>query len=202
MAERQRGWATTRFVRHRMAELTAQVMETEMLGLKVLEAMVRERNATVDAAMNKVIHTVTCQDIARAVLDFGGPEALGKRMSPRTDLAPVPHRDHRRWDHGDYAECDCKAVVGAGLLEPELAKDREKMASLHQLAAICCLINKRLEARNNACYRTTSLQPKTWLVSSPTGLLRFDALIPDDINQSVIEELRLIETNKVQPDYP
>ncbi|NQX88707.1 MAG: acyl-CoA dehydrogenase family protein [Halioglobus sp.] len=69
-------------VRHRMANLTAQVMEAEALGLKVLEAMVRGRNAAVDAAMNKVIHTVTCQDIARAVLDFGGPEALVSGCRP------------------------------------------------------------------------------------------------------------------------
>jgi alkylation response protein AidB-like acyl-CoA dehydrogenase len=69
-------------VRKRMAELTAQVMETEMLGLKVLEAMVRGKNAAVDAAMNKVIHTLCCQDIARAVLDFGGPEALVSGCRP------------------------------------------------------------------------------------------------------------------------
>lgn len=63
-------------VRHRMAELAAQVMETEILGLKVLEAMAKGKDASIDAAMNKVIHTLTCQDIVRAVLDFGGPEAL------------------------------------------------------------------------------------------------------------------------------
>ncbi len=63
-------------VRQRMTELTVQVMETEILGLKVLEAMVQGRNATVDAAMNKIMHTTTCQAIARAVLDLGGPEAL------------------------------------------------------------------------------------------------------------------------------
>jgi alkylation response protein AidB-like acyl-CoA dehydrogenase len=63
-------------VRARMAELTAQVMDTEVLGLKVLEAMVKGRDASVDAAMNKIAHTVTCQDIARAVLDLGGPQAL------------------------------------------------------------------------------------------------------------------------------
>lgn len=63
-------------VRMRMAQLTTRVMETEILGLKVLEAMVAGRNATVDAAMNKIIHTVACQEIARAVLDLGGPEAL------------------------------------------------------------------------------------------------------------------------------
>lgn len=63
-------------IRQRMAELTAQVMETEILGLKVLEAMAKGKDAAVDAAMNKVAHTLTCQDIVRAVLDFGGPEAL------------------------------------------------------------------------------------------------------------------------------
>jgi len=69
-------------VRQRLSDLTAQVMATEMLGLKVLEAMVRGRNATVDAAMNKIVHTLTCQDIARAVLDAGGPEALVSGCRP------------------------------------------------------------------------------------------------------------------------
>lgn len=63
-------------VRHRMAELASQVCETEIMGLKVLEAMAKGKDASVDAAMNKVLHTLTCQDIVRAVLDFGGPEAL------------------------------------------------------------------------------------------------------------------------------
>jgi 3-oxocholest-4-en-26-oyl-CoA dehydrogenase alpha subunit len=70
------GLHTDPVVRLRLAELTVQVMETEILALKVLEAMVKGRNATVDAAMNKVIHTTTCQAIARMVLDSGGPEAL------------------------------------------------------------------------------------------------------------------------------
>ena len=69
-------------VRQRLAELTVQVMETEMLALKVLEAMVKGVNATVDAAMNKISHTLACQDIARAVLDFGGPEALVSGARP------------------------------------------------------------------------------------------------------------------------
>ncbi len=63
-------------VRERMADLAARVLETEMLGRKVLATMVAGGNATVDAAMNKIIHTTVCQDIARAVLDLGGPEAL------------------------------------------------------------------------------------------------------------------------------
>jgi alkylation response protein AidB-like acyl-CoA dehydrogenase len=69
-------------VRHRMAELASQVMETEILGLKVLEAMAKGKDASVDAAMNKVIHTLTCQDIVRAVLDFGGPDALVRGTRP------------------------------------------------------------------------------------------------------------------------
>lgn len=63
-------------VRARMAELAARVMEVEVLGLTVLDDMVQGRNATVAAAMNKIAHTEVCQDLARAVLDLGGPEAL------------------------------------------------------------------------------------------------------------------------------
>ena len=69
-------------IRQRIAELTAQVMETQMMGLKVLEAMSNGKDATVDAAMNKIIHTVTCQEIVRTVLDFGGPEALVNGAGP------------------------------------------------------------------------------------------------------------------------
>lgn len=69
-------------VRERLAELASRVMESEMLALKVLDAMVKGNNATVDAAMNKVVHTLTCQDLARAVLDFGGPEALVSGCRP------------------------------------------------------------------------------------------------------------------------
>ena len=69
-------------VRERLAELEVRVLETEMLGLKVLAAMTQGRNAAVDAAMNKIIHTLTCQEIARAVLDLGGPEALVNGAGP------------------------------------------------------------------------------------------------------------------------
>ena len=70
-------------VRQRLAELTVQVMETEILGLKVLEAMVKGSNATVDAAMNKIMHTITCQDIARAVLDCRRTGSAGQRRPSR-----------------------------------------------------------------------------------------------------------------------
>jgi alkylation response protein AidB-like acyl-CoA dehydrogenase len=33
-------------------------------------------------AANKVVHTVVCQRIARAALDFGGPEALVEGARP------------------------------------------------------------------------------------------------------------------------
>jgi len=69
-------------VRARVAELEVRVREAEILGLKVLEAMTRGRNAAVDAAMNKIAHTLTCQEIARAVLDVGGPEALVSGAGP------------------------------------------------------------------------------------------------------------------------
>ena len=78
----QNGLGKNAVVRHRMAELSAQVMETEILGLKVLESMAKGKEAAVDAAMNKVAHTLTCQDIVRAVLDFGGPEALVSGTRP------------------------------------------------------------------------------------------------------------------------
>jgi len=63
-------------VRRRLSELAVRVLEVEMYGLRVLDAMQRGAPAMVEAAANKVIHTVVCQEIARAVLDFGGPEAL------------------------------------------------------------------------------------------------------------------------------
>lgn len=63
-------------VRHRLAELAARVHEVEMHGLRVLDAMQKGRPAAVQAAANKVAHTHACQEIARAAMDFGGPEAL------------------------------------------------------------------------------------------------------------------------------
>jgi hypothetical protein len=43
----------------------------------------------VEAAANKVVHTPACQEIARAALDFGGPEAL-VRGAREAALAPEP----------------------------------------------------------------------------------------------------------------
>jgi alkylation response protein AidB-like acyl-CoA dehydrogenase len=69
-------------VRDKVAALSIEVMETEMLGLKVLEAMAKGKDASVDAAMNKVTHTLACQHIARTVLDLGGPEAIVSGSRP------------------------------------------------------------------------------------------------------------------------
>ena len=53
-----------------------RVREVEAHALRVLDAMARGRSGAVEAAANKVIHTVVCQEIARTALDLGGPEAL------------------------------------------------------------------------------------------------------------------------------
>jgi alkylation response protein AidB-like acyl-CoA dehydrogenase len=69
-------------VRAVLADLAVRVAEAEASGLRVLDAMMRGMGAAVEAAANKVIHTVVCQEIARAALDFGGPAALvsGERV--------------------------------------------------------------------------------------------------------------------------
>jgi len=78
MVEWVRGAALDRdpHVRRVLADLAVEVEEAEMHGLRVLDCMQKGRPAVVAAAANKVVHTLVCQRIARAVLDFGGPEAL------------------------------------------------------------------------------------------------------------------------------
>ena len=71
-----RGIADQPAVRATLAELAVQALEVEMHALRVLDAMLRGRSGAVEAAANKVIHTVVCQNVARAALDLGGPEAL------------------------------------------------------------------------------------------------------------------------------
>jgi alkylation response protein AidB-like acyl-CoA dehydrogenase len=63
-------------VQRTLADLAAQVLAAEMHALRVLDALRRGRPGGVEAAANKVAQTVLCQEIARAALDFGGPEAL------------------------------------------------------------------------------------------------------------------------------
>jgi alkylation response protein AidB-like acyl-CoA dehydrogenase len=59
-----------------------EVLECEMHALRVLDALRRGRSGTVEAAANKVTHTLACQRIARAALELGGPAALvrGERV--------------------------------------------------------------------------------------------------------------------------
>ena len=73
---KERGFHADPALRRRLAELAAEVQEVEMLALRVLDAMQKGRPGVVEAAANKVAHTVTCQNVARAALDLGGPEAL------------------------------------------------------------------------------------------------------------------------------
>jgi alkylation response protein AidB-like acyl-CoA dehydrogenase len=63
-------------VRAGLAGLGVQVLEAQVSGLRVLDAMLRGHSGVVEAAANKVFHTVVCQRIARTALDLGGPEAL------------------------------------------------------------------------------------------------------------------------------
>jgi 3-oxocholest-4-en-26-oyl-CoA dehydrogenase alpha subunit len=69
-------------VRAVLADLAVRAAEVEAAGLRVLDAMLRGTGGAVEAAANKVLHTVVCQEIARAALDFGGPAALvsGERV--------------------------------------------------------------------------------------------------------------------------
>jgi len=73
---REQGLDRDPVVATRMSDLMVRALEVEMHGLRVLDAMLKGKPAVVEAAANKVVHTVVCQEIARAVLDFGGPEAL------------------------------------------------------------------------------------------------------------------------------
>jgi hypothetical protein len=62
--------------RERIVERAVEVAEVEVLGLQVLDAMRRGKPAAVEAAANKVRHTVVCQNIARTALALGGAPAL------------------------------------------------------------------------------------------------------------------------------
>ncbi len=79
---KQRGLEGDAVVRRTLAELAVEVREVEAHALRVLDAMQRGAPGVVEAAANKVAHTVVCQHIARSALDFGGPEALvdGSRL--------------------------------------------------------------------------------------------------------------------------
>jgi len=77
-----RGLADAAAVRRSLSDLAVQVQEAEMHGLRVLDAMQRGRPGVVEAAASKVVSSSVCQNIARAAMDFGAPEALveGERI--------------------------------------------------------------------------------------------------------------------------
>jgi alkylation response protein AidB-like acyl-CoA dehydrogenase len=79
---RERGQGSDPWVRRELAGLAVEVLEVEAHALRVLDALQRGRPAIVEAAANKIVHTLACQHIARAALDLGGPEALveGSRL--------------------------------------------------------------------------------------------------------------------------
>jgi alkylation response protein AidB-like acyl-CoA dehydrogenase len=73
---REQGLDRDAHVRRTLSDLAVAVREVEAHGLRVLDAMQRGRSGAVEAAANKVVHTIACQRIARAAVDFGGDEAL------------------------------------------------------------------------------------------------------------------------------
>jgi alkylation response protein AidB-like acyl-CoA dehydrogenase len=81
---RAQGRTADPVVAQRLSELIVRAREVEMHALRVLDAMKKGRPALVEAAANKVIHTVVCQEIARTVVDLGGPEALIESSRPAT----------------------------------------------------------------------------------------------------------------------
>lgn len=72
----QQGVAELPEVRARLVELAADVIETEVVALSVVEAMTRGESGVVEAASNKVLHTEACQRLVRTAFDFGGEAAL------------------------------------------------------------------------------------------------------------------------------
>jgi alkylation response protein AidB-like acyl-CoA dehydrogenase len=73
---RREGLLADAALRRRLSELAASVFEVEMHALRVLDAMLHGRPGAVEAAANKVVHSVVCQEIARAAFEFGGPAAV------------------------------------------------------------------------------------------------------------------------------
>lgn len=63
-------------VASKVARLLVRALEVEAHALVVLDAIVKGRTAAAEVAANKVVHTRVSQEIARVVLDVGGPEAL------------------------------------------------------------------------------------------------------------------------------
>ena len=72
----EHGFTQDAAIRRRLGALAADVREAEMHSLNVLDAMSHGRDASAAAAANKIAHTLVCQSIARAAMDFGGGQAL------------------------------------------------------------------------------------------------------------------------------
>ena len=75
----QSGRAEDPLLRQRMSDLAVRVMEVEVHAECVVEAMERGDVAVAEAAANKVVHTVVCQEIAAFALDHGGSAAVCDR---------------------------------------------------------------------------------------------------------------------------
>mgnify|MGYP001500956418 CR=1 FL=1 len=75
----QRGLAEDPLLRQRLSDLAVRVMEVEVHAECVIEAMERGDVAVAEAAANKVVHTVVCQEIAAFALDHGGAAAVCDR---------------------------------------------------------------------------------------------------------------------------
>jgi len=76
------GLAGDPLVRARLADLVVDVAEAEIHALRVLDLVQKGRDAVAAAAANKVVHTLGCQAIARAVVELAGPEALVDSARP------------------------------------------------------------------------------------------------------------------------
>jgi alkylation response protein AidB-like acyl-CoA dehydrogenase len=73
---REQGLDRDPVVAAKVGDLLVRALEVEVHALVVLDAIVKGRAATAEVAANKVVHTRVSQEIARTVLDLGGPEAL------------------------------------------------------------------------------------------------------------------------------
>ena len=63
-------------VRARLRDLDTEVAKACALSLLVVDAVEHQRDAIVEAAANKLVSTVLCQQIARAAVDIGAPDAI------------------------------------------------------------------------------------------------------------------------------
>ncbi|EGD54877.1 acyl-CoA dehydrogenase family protein [Gordonia neofelifaecis] len=63
-------------VRQRLAELGSKVLEVQALSLALLDEIDAGEPSAVAAAYHKLAGTLACQDIGRAAMEFGSPEAL------------------------------------------------------------------------------------------------------------------------------